>query len=99
MPAVETASNHRYMQAMESIMNNVELRRELLWLRAMEKGRIEDARDMERTDPRVRERLAEVILEADWLGRRGARELYGREQDERVDAVLVAFGCEPQYCD
>jgi hypothetical protein len=60
-------------------------RRELLWLRAKEKGEDEHARDLEQVDPQITERLRAAGLDA---GERSGespaerRERYGRLWDE-----------------
>ena len=78
-----------FARAVELACSSDSLRRELLWLRAMEKQDEEQARDLERVDPELRSRLAEVVARADGLNPGAARELYGRAQDERMETVLA----------
>jgi hypothetical protein len=67
------------------ICNDDEQRREMLWLRAMEKGDEPTARDLERIDPGLRERVADVRRSAEAVDPRSAAELYGRAYDERLE--------------
>jgi len=78
-----------YVRAIELACSSDNLRRELLWLRAMEKQDEEQARDLESVDPELVSRLAEVVARAEGLNPRAARELFGRAQDERMETVLA----------
>lgn len=69
----------------EKLIADPHARRELLWLRAKEKGNEGDARDIERVDPGVVARLREAGFDVD-VGldeRRSLRERFGRMMDER----------------
>lgn len=56
------------MSALERIAADDHARRELLWLRAMEKADSDTALDLERLDPGLRDRLRDVCSDFNALG-------------------------------
>lgn len=78
-----------HMRALELTCRSDKLRREMLWLSAMEKQDEATARELERIDPQLRSRMAGVEALAAGLEPRAASELYGAAQDERMETVLA----------
>ncbi len=73
------------VSALSRIVENDHARRELLWLRAMEKDDTDSARDLERVDPGIPGRLradgVDITVHDDELPR-ARRERFGRLFDE-----------------
>jgi hypothetical protein len=73
-------------------------RREWLWLRAQEQEDPESLDSLERADPDLPFRLAEIATRAESLGPRERRDCYGRALDEVtarfVDDEHVPCDCE-----
>ena len=72
----------------EKLISDPQARRELLWLRAKEKGDHGDARDIERVDPGVVARLRVARFDVDVRPddeHRGRRERFGCMMDERQE--------------
>jgi hypothetical protein len=95
-------STHRrdaslYVKALELTCRSEKLRREMLWLRAMEKQNRDAARDLERADPDLRSRVADVTARAEGLEPTAASEVYGTAQDERMEAVLAIVEREARH--
>ena len=82
----------RRIRAVRMTCNNPRLRRRMLWLRAMEKGDIEIARDLERVEPGLSEWGEEVESVAQTIPRdRDRAEFYGRLSDEQFAALEIAL--------
>ena len=84
-----TTESDLYVRAVELTCSSDELRREMLWLRAMEKRDEEAAKKMESIDPELRGRVADVIASVDGLDSGAAGEVYGRARDERMETALA----------
>jgi hypothetical protein len=72
------------VQVLDVIVSDVKARRELLWLRAKEKGDEATARDLVRIDPGIVDRLSVAgfdVAERDGEPRRARAERFGRLQD------------------
>lgn len=85
------------IRVFERLIADPEARRELLWLRAMEKGDDGDACDIERVDPGVVARLRAAGFDIDVRPddeRRGRRERFGRMMDEREEQHMVRLARE-----
>ena len=83
----------------EKVVADPEARRELLWLRAKEKGYDDDARDIERIDRGVVERLRAAGFAVDVRPddvRRGRRERFGQMMDERQEQHMERFRREAE---
>jgi hypothetical protein len=79
---------------LEEIVADHHARRELLWLRATEKGDEDAARDLERVDPELVARLRRAGLEVDECGEESARaraELFARLWDRCHARHLASF--------
>jgi hypothetical protein len=76
------------VRILEELIADPRARRELLWLRAKEKGADGDARDIERVDPDIVARLRAAGFDVDERPddeHRGRRERFGRMMDERQE--------------
>ena len=81
----------------EELVADPRARRELLWLRAKEKGDDRDAREIERVDPSVVARLRAAGFDVDVRGddeRGGRRERFGRMMDERQEQHMERLARE-----
>ena len=74
------------VELLDALCKDPDARRELLWLRAKEKEDDESLRSLERVDPTLRGRLADVArrVEAEDDDRERS-EAWGREWDERYE--------------
>jgi hypothetical protein len=81
----------------EKLIADSHARRELLWLRAKERGDERDAREIERVDPSVVARLRAAGFDVD-VGaddeRGGRRERFGRMMDQRQEQHMERLACE-----
>jgi hypothetical protein len=87
-----------HVEALVRICDDAEARRELLWLRAMEKDDEESARDLERIDPGLLARMMPLVEEYlergnELDGWRERREGYGQLHDERFRYHALRLGC------
>lgn len=80
--------DERFVAAMNKMARHEEVRHEMLWLRAMERQELDDALLLERIDPGLCARLADVRAAAEALDPESARELYQRARDERLEREL-----------
>lgn len=90
MPPDDKTVSDLDARALDLIGRSDELRRELLWLRAMEKRDRRSARELELVDPELRARVADVRRRAEALDPRGAAEAYGAAYDERFEEALAS---------
>lgn len=91
MPQRANAETDLYVQTLDFICQSDELRRELLWLRAMEKRDKRSARGLERVDPGLLARVADVRARVAALPARSASKVYGAAHDERFEAALESL--------
>jgi hypothetical protein len=84
----------------EKLVADTRARRELLWLRAKEKGDEGAAADLERMDPEIISRLREAGLDLDGSPnerREARRERFGRLSDERFEHHVAIIASEMGY--
>jgi len=88
MRADTKAQSKSLADSMSEIYRNAKLRRELLWLRAMEKGDEDSVRDLEKVDPGLRDRVDDVIERAETGFAEDAAEVYGRAYIDLLERHL-----------
>ena len=86
---------------LERIASDPAIRRELLWLRAKEKFDEETAKDLEKVEPGLRDRMAALVDDFVARGNRldtpaEQRDGFGRLEGERFDYYAALFGLPPQ---
>jgi hypothetical protein len=91
------------LATLERIADDDEARRELLWLRAMEKDDVASAMDLESVDPRLRDRMTDVLVAFAATGGlvgRSRREWFARAWHECYDrhAGIIETACACSRC-
>ena len=77
------------IELLDALCRDPDARRELLWLRAREKGDDDAARALERADPMLRRRLRPIAAPIDAEpDERARREAWSRAWDARYDAHM-----------
>jgi hypothetical protein len=83
------------VEVLDRLTRDPRVRRELLWLRAMEKGDLMSVRDLESVDPELRGRLAPFVEENAAAIAHDPRQAFASMQDRWYAKRARELGADP----